>query len=527
MRAASNDEASRRLKESLIQRRLFHTIPASSARRIVALQSDLSSEKLGLDNDTYQAVTRDLGVVIHCAWSVNFNMHISSFKRTNLAGVVNLINLARAGPNATFNFCSSVSTVSRCPLPEVPEKVAELEWAQAMGYAQSKTVAEHLCVRAAQKAGVRTRVLRVGQIIGDTEYGVWNHTEAIPLMLQSAITIGALPRLQESPSWLPVDTVAQAVADISLSDAGSIVANVTNPRVFKWADDLLPALRATGLVFDEVEPKEWVRRLSASNPDPQANPPIKLLDFFAAKYDRDEFPPSKVFATEVARSLSTALAAAPLLNQDLVGKFVRYFQSSAWAKKPTVPEGDDRTRTVVVMAGPCGSGKSSVGRAVAEWLEAPFIEGDSLHGRDAIARMASRTPLTDQDRVAWLERVARHAAEAVTEMDYPAVVLSCSALRRAYRDLLRKRVRRNCGDAAVRIVFVDLQARPEILEERLRLRKGHYMSPEMVPSQVAVHEHAGVEEIDVLPVDGERPLESVVEDVKWLLSCTKSMSTAL
>ncbi|KAL2136924.1 hypothetical protein VTI74DRAFT_85 [Chaetomium olivicolor] len=526
VRAADNMEASRRLKESLLQRRLFHTIPASSARRMVALRSDLSNPTLGLDADTYKAVTEDLSAVVHCAWSVNFNMHISSFKQTNLAGVVNLIALTRAGQNATFNFCSSVSVTSRCPLPEVPEKVSELEWAQGMGYAQSKCVAEHLCVRAAQRAGIRTRILRVGQIIADTKHGVWNHTEAIPLMLQSAITVGALPRLPETPSWLPVDTVAQAVADISMSDTGSVVANVTNPKSFRWTEDLLPALKIAGLDFDAVEPKEWVRRLRASNPDPEANPPIKLVEFFASKYDRDEFPPSKLFATDVARRLSPALADAPLLSKDLVAKFVAYFRSKAWAratKKTTTGsdevEEDTPQRTVVVMAGPCGTGKSSVGRAIAEWLGAPFIEGDSLHRRDAIARMASRTPLTDEDRAAWLKRVARHAAETVTEMDYRAVVLSCSALRRVYRDILRLEIGRGCAGAAVpvRILFLDLQARPEILQERMQQRQSHYMSPEMVPSQVAVHEHADVDEVDVLPVDCEGPMESVVEEVKWLL----------
>ncbi|KAK4150503.1 male sterility protein [Chaetomidium leptoderma] len=521
VRAADNNEASRRLKESLLHRRLFHTIPASSAKRMVALRSDLSIETLGLDAETYRAVTENLSAVIHCAWSVNFNMHISSFKQTNLAGVVNLIALTRAagGQNATFNFCSSVSATSRCPLPEVPETVAELEWAQGMGYAQSKSVAEHLCARAAQRAGVRTRVLRVGQIIADTQHGVWNHTEAIPLMLQSALTVGVLPRLRETPSWLPVDIVAQAVADISLSDTGTVVANVTNPKLFGWTEHLLPALRTAGLEFDEVEPKEWVRRLRESNPDPEANPPIKLVEFFASKYDRDEFSPSKIFATDVACRLSPALADAPVLSNDLVSKFVTYFRSTAWATSSPSPR-----RTVVVLAGPCGSGKSSVGRAVSEWLGgggAPFIEGDSLHRKDAIARMASRTPLADEDRVAWLKRVARHAAETVTEMGYPAVVVSCSALRRAYRDILRHEIGRRCcsdgGVAAVQTVFVDLQARPEILEERMRQRRGHYMSPEMVPGQVAVHEHAHSEEVDVLPVDCEGPIESVVEEVKWLL----------
>jgi thioester reductase-like protein len=109
---------------------------------------------------------------------------------------------------------------------------------------------------AAMKTGVKTRVFRVGQIVADTVHGVWNDTEAIPLIMQSALTVGALPKLQESPSWTPVDVSARAVSEIALSEADSIVANVTNAKTFSWTNDLLPALREAGLQFEEVEPKE-------------------------------------------------------------------------------------------------------------------------------------------------------------------------------------------------------------------------------------------------------------------------------
>src|SRR5690606_7588129 len=125
-------------------------------------------------------------------------------------------------------------------------------------------------------------------------------SEAIPMMLQTAKTFGFLPRLQETPAWLPVDVVAQSIIDISTSGAGSVFCNVTNPRTFSWLDDLLPALRTTGLEFEEVEPQEWIRRLRTSDPDPLRNPPIKLVEFFASKYDRTEFSPSKSYATDTA-----------------------------------------------------------------------------------------------------------------------------------------------------------------------------------------------------------------------------------
>jgi thioester reductase-like protein len=97
------------------------------AAEIAALRSDLSDQTLGLDDETYQAVTEQLVTVIRDTWSINFNMRLSNFKQTNLTGVLDLIALTRASQNATFNFCSLVSAAARCPLSAVPETVPELE----------------------------------------------------------------------------------------------------------------------------------------------------------------------------------------------------------------------------------------------------------------------------------------------------------------------------------------------------------------------------------------------------------------
>ncbi|KAH6680068.1 thermosensitive gluconokinase [Plectosphaerella plurivora] len=510
VRARSDEEAAKRVRASLVQRRVYHSLPLDQRRKLISLASDLSNAHLGLSEDVYASLRQNLRTAIHCAWSVNFNMRLSSFEKSNVAGVANLIALCRAaGPSASLNFCSSVSTVVRSTVVPIPETVPDLEWAQGMGYAQSKSVAEHLCARAAEQ-GVTARVLRVGQIVADTTHGVWNSTEAIPLMLQSAITVGALPRLRETPSWLPVDTVAAAVAEISLSDAGSVFTNVTNPKLFDWTNDLLPALKKTGLEFEEVEPKEWVRRLRASEADPALNPPIKLVDFFASKYDKDEFVPPKAYATDVACSLAPALANAPVLDQGLVDSFVSCFLAGPWAA-PGKPK-EKTAKSVIFVAGPCGSGKSTLAASLAQKLAVPFIEGDSLHSRASIAKMAASEALTDDDRVSWLTRLGRRAVESVVELGYDSVVVSCSALRTTYRDALRKQV----GDVA-QTVFLDLQCEPEVLLERVEGREGHYMAPSMVEGQVSVHEEPAASEADVFPVDGGSTPEQVLEESWWLL----------
>lgn len=520
VRARDYAIAARRVRESLIQRKLYHTLSLTARRKIHAIPSDLSEPHLGLDDTTYARVTSGLANVIHCAWSVNFNKSLMSFEKDCIAGVRHLIDLCLATSSikpASFDFCSSVSTVARCPNMHTPEQLAALDWAQEMGYAQSKCVAENLCLAAAKETGIRARVLRVGQIVADTVHGVWNATEAIPLMMQSALTVGALPRLQESPSWTPVDIVAKAVTEISLSDAGSVVANVTNAKSFSWTDDLLPALREAGLQFDEIEPKEWVRRLRESNQDAVTNPPIKLADFFASKYDKDTFGPSRTYETSVARSLSPSLNTAPVLDTSFVKTFVKQFQAASWQlrypKVATKP-----MKQVVVVAGPCGSGKSTVAQHLGAHFKAPFIEGDELHTEDAVASMAAGTPIDDLTRAPWLARLRQRALDTVANEGHERVFLSCSALKKSYRDQFRSLM-----NDEVRVVFVDLQVEQEELTRRMQERSGHYMKEDMVESQLAIWEIADVSETDVLPVDAGRSVEEVVEEVSGLLETLSSM----
>ncbi|KAH8712031.1 male sterility protein [Phaeosphaeriaceae sp. PMI808] len=516
VRAKDANDAAHRVQKSLLQRRLYHTLTLSARRKIHALPSDLSDPYLGLNNEMHQRVAQNLASVIHCAWSVNFNINLSSFEKDCISGVQHLINLClsvTSSKPASFDFCSSVSTVARCPEMHTPEVLAELDWAQNMGYAQSKCVAEHLCMAAAKRTGIKARVLRVGQIVADSVHGIWNDSEAIPLIMRSALTAGALPKLQESPSWTPVDVVAKAVSEIALSDAGSFVANVTNAKIFSWTDDLLPALRQAGLSFDELEPKEWVKRLAQSSDDATANPPRKLLEFFAAKYDKDTFAPSRTYDTNVAMSFSPALAGAPVLDAAFVKKFIDQFQATAWkshcsTSKPQIQ------KQIIVLAGPCGSGKSIVARKLSHSMKAPFIEGDELHSPDAVLQMASGTPLDDASHAPWLDRLKERALATISELGCDKVFVTCSALKRVYRARFRD-LETEVRD--VKVIFIDLQVEKEVLVERIGKRGTHYMKQDMLRSQLTIREAPGILEIDVFPIDSSKSIEQVVEEVKDLL----------
>jgi hypothetical protein len=123
-----------------------------------------------------------------------------------------------------------------------------------------------------------------------------------------------------------------AEAEQTLSDP-SVVFHVQNPRPFHWTRDLLPALKSAGLQFEIVKQREWVKMLRDSNPDPIQNPTIKLLDFFAEKYDNDRPGRSGlVFETQKTETASTTIRGGfDVIGSGLLAKFVARWKADDWA----------------------------------------------------------------------------------------------------------------------------------------------------------------------------------------------------
>ena len=135
--------------------------------------------------------------------------------------------------------------------------------------------------------------------------------------------------------------------------------------------------------------------------------------------------------------------------------------------------------------GVCGSGKSLIGAQLARELDVEFVEGDGLHPPENVQRMAAGIPLTDDDRRGWLFAIATRLREA--KRAGVGLVVSCSALKRRYRDLLRSN-----GDADVRFVY--LGGSPALLAERLANRRGHFMPPALLESQLSILEEPAPDE---------------------------------
>jgi thioester reductase-like protein len=308
----------RRTVESLQSKGL-----AAPLDRVRSLTADLSRADLGLPRGVLERVN----LVIHNAWTVNFNLGVSSFEG-QIQGARNLIDFA-FGANARYFFVSSVSSAVRSGSVVPEAHLRKLTDAQETGYARSKLVSERLCQRA-REAGLDARVLRVGQIVGDTRNGAWNATEAIPLMIRTAVSLGALPALNDTLTWLPIDVVAQAIVEICHAGDPHDVYHLVNPRSIHWTRDLLPMLRGAGLAFESIGAQDWLARLAASNPDPAVNPTIKLLDFYRSKYAAPQTGPAVFYETTIAESASRTLKTIGPPDASLIRKMVEYWTSRGW-----------------------------------------------------------------------------------------------------------------------------------------------------------------------------------------------------
>ncbi len=162
----------------------------------------------------------------------------------------------------------------------------------------------------------------------------------------------------------------------------------------------------------------------------------------------------------------------------------------------------------VVVMGVAGSGKSTLGVALATALGCPFLEGDDYHSPQAIDKMRAGIPLTDADRWPWLDRLGHAIATDVTANG--SVVAACSALRRTYRDRLRQA-------SGSPVDFVLMNAGPDELLRRLTARKDHYMPPSLLTSQLDTLERPEPDE-RAIALDARLPTAQLRAQVlAWLL----------
>jgi gluconokinase len=158
---------------------------------------------------------------------------------------------------------------------------------------------------------------------------------------------------------------------------------------------------------------------------------------------------------------------------------------------------------IIVLMGVTASGKSTVGKLLAEQLGWSFLEGDNFHSAENIEKLRRGQPLNDQDRRPWLEAIREAIGQAIGRGE--SAVIACSALKDSYRRML---------EVGGQVAFVYLKASVPLIEKRLKNRVGHFMNPRLLQSQFDTLE----EPKDALQVDAGSSPANIVEAIRRGLS---------
>ena len=160
-------------------------------------------------------------------------------------------------------------------------------------------------------------------------------------------------------------------------------------------------------------------------------------------------------------------------------------------------------KTFVIM-GVCGSGKSTIGEALGRAMDWRYFDADSFHSQASKDKMASGVPLSDQDRLPWLKAIGK----AIASNSNSVQIISCSALKKEYRDLLRE---------YGAVEFIYLKGSKELIAKRLEDRTGHFMNPELLASQFETLE----EPKNGLHVEIDSSVDAIVSNIiSYLGPCT-------
>ncbi|KAL8895047.1 MAG: hypothetical protein Q9192_003881 [Flavoplaca navasiana] len=349
---------------------------ATAKPSITCLPCTLSQLNLGISSDKYANLANTTNLIIHAAWAVNFTARLRSFEKDHIAGLSHLLHLSKSSPKRTepvrFLFLSSTASVTNTPVSKYPiaENISfDPEEASPLGYSRSKWVAENICnafheqvstaapqhhdndgndasdVPPSTRLDPKIAILRIGQLTSDTLSGIWNTSEAYPLMLSTAPLLHALPDLGSLPlDWLPVDIAAKAVLEVADNmttnpDGKSAtetnrcpVLHILNPATKPTWSDLLACIRRASpeLEIEILPPKEWLTRLEAYEGDMPAK---KLVGLWKGafgegedKVDGQDEGIRMVFEMEKAKSMSERMRGVGPLDEGFLERVWRWVE---------------------------------------------------------------------------------------------------------------------------------------------------------------------------------------------------------
>lgn len=310
--------------------------------KVTFLQTSFDKDLFGLNPEVYAELQENVDVFYHNAWAVDFNLDLSSFEPTHIAGTRRVIDFsasARYHPHIVF--ISSVAGTGNWAnvgysgfVPE--EWIADDKLPLPQGYGESKHTACRILALAAERSAIPVSIIRTGQLAGPkSEKGFWNKHEWLPSIVSSSKAIGKVPRTlggSDSVDWLPTDSAAHVLVELVQTRLGTQkekkldVFHLVNPTISTWAE-LVPAVvefyAAQGVQLEVVEFSDWIEHMKSIPVTKESAAQItglKLLDFYEGLNANGGL---QRMATEHTAESSKTLAEMGPIDQSLITNWLK------------------------------------------------------------------------------------------------------------------------------------------------------------------------------------------------------------
>jgi thioester reductase-like protein len=332
VRASSGDEAMERILQNLKKRRLWWN---GMEARIEAIPADLSKFRLGMEEATYQRLTREIDTILHNGALVDFVRPYALLKPANVDGTTEILRLASSGRRKPVHFISTLSVFP--PLKHGESRIeredSDLDFLPDRlhgGYAQSKWVAERLCLQARER-GLPVNIYRPGVVLGPS--GTGNAIDFFHMLVKGCIQLGLAPRLSIDFNLTPADYVAPAISNILLTQTPtSKTYHFVNPVRLRW-QDLIDWLSDKGYELVSRPYADWVSTLRQNVEQGQENVLASLL-YFLAEMPQETLHFPWFSATETEAALRNTPITCPSAETPLLTHWLNDLQRSGFLPKP-------------------------------------------------------------------------------------------------------------------------------------------------------------------------------------------------
>jgi thioester reductase-like protein/aryl carrier-like protein len=287
------------------QRRAFvkYYGPEADLHNVEFLQTDFSLAGFGLEKAVYERLLSSVTIFIHSAWSVNFNLSLSSYEATHITGTRHVVNFAsKSVHKSSITFVSSIASVGNwssvvqdgSAVPESTTTLFDRSIALPQGYGESKHVAAEILAIASHRLDIQTAIVRASQLAGPSAHAsgaAWNRHEWLPSLVHASKVIKKLPRTlgtMEQVHWVPMDVAAATMVDIATAPASepTRVYHLANPHRTSWSQ-IYPVIESffkqAGVEIEIVAYDDWVQALGGiqlTKENVERVPALKLLPFY-------------------------------------------------------------------------------------------------------------------------------------------------------------------------------------------------------------------------------------------------------